>query len=208
MNDINDPGYWSGAYRRGEAYWDLGTPTPVFEDILLDPQQMPGGTQRFVPGSVLIPCSGHGYDALLFARHGFSVTALDFAPEPLHALREASLSEGHPVEILQQDMFDMPEEYSGKFDYILEYTCLCAIDPERREEYVKLLCRLLRPGGWVIGLIFPVDGRAGGPPFNVNVADLEAMLERKFRILDQRVHAKSIKPRKDRELFVIWEKLR
>ena len=48
------------------------------------------------------------------------------------------------------------------FDYLLEYTCFCAIDPKRRTEYADLVDRLLKPGGTYIDLAFPLDGRGGG----------------------------------------------
>jgi methyl halide transferase len=205
--DVNRAEYWSRAYREGRYGWDLGTPTPVFEDILRMPQQLPAGSRTFGAGSMLVPCSGHGYDALLFAMHGFDVTAIDIAPEPLRKLTDTARGEGLALDILEGDMFQLAPQHDGTFDYILEYTCLCAIDTGRRQEYIDLLHRLLKPHGWVIGLIFPIDGRLGGPPYPLDIDELNAMLEGKFHILDERLHPASIKPRAGKEKFVVWEKL-
>jgi hypothetical protein len=46
-----------------------------------------------------------GADALLFARHGFQVTAVDFAPWAIAALTEAAKAEQLSVTGLQQDVF-------------------------------------------------------------------------------------------------------
>ena len=43
-----------------------------------------------------------------------------------------------PVEILQHDIFTLPAQLDGSFDYMLEYTCYCAIDPKRRAEFADL----------------------------------------------------------------------
>jgi len=205
--DVNSPDFWSREYQEGRAGWDLGTPTPAFEDLLRNPQQMPQGSRPFAPGALLVPCSGHGYDALAYARNGFNVTAVDFAPEPLDILDLAAQSEGLDLRIFEGDMFAMGSEFSGAFDYILEYTCLCSLDPARRDEYIQLLYRLLKPGGWVVGLIFPMDGRPGGPPFSIDMDELNALLTGRFRVLDERFHPASIKPRKGKEVFVVWEKV-
>jgi methyl halide transferase len=207
VSNVNLPEFWSDAYNEGRAGWDLGSTTPVFEDILRSPEQLPEGSKSFAPGSLLIPCSGHGYDALLYAANGFDVTAVDFAPEPLKVLSDTAEKEGLALSVLERDMFRLSPEYDSSFDYIMEYTCLCAIDIERRQEYIDLMYRLLKPGGWVLGLLFPVEDRPGGPPYGLNVPELNAMLTGKFRILDERDHPATIKPRRGREKFVVWEKM-
>lgn len=108
------------------------------------------------------PRAGRGHDAREFARHGFQVTAIDFASHAIHEMKRLA-DPNAPVEILQHDLFSLPHELDNSFDYLLEYTCFCAIDPKRRGEYADLVTRLLRPGGTYIDLAFPPDGRAGGP---------------------------------------------
>ena len=50
---------------------------------------------------------------------------------------------------------------NNSFDYLLEYTCFCAIDPQRRTDYADLVARLLKTNGHYIDLAFPLDARAG-----------------------------------------------
>ena len=115
--------------------------------------------------------AGHGHDAREFGRHGFQVTAVDFSSQAAREMHRLASPEA-PVEILQHDIFALPAAFNDSFDYVLEYTCFCAIDPSRRAEYADLVTRLLKPGGMYIDLAFPLDGRKGGPPFAVSSAEV------------------------------------
>ena len=57
---------------------------------------------------------------------------------------------------MQQDLFEFPHDKNNSFDYLLEYTCFCAIDSKRRMEYADLVTRLLKPNGIYIDLAFPL----------------------------------------------------
>ncbi|MFM8178868.1 MAG: class I SAM-dependent methyltransferase, partial [Candidatus Kapaibacterium sp.] len=158
MNDeaqaaCNSSDYWSGRYRSGDAPWDLREETAVFAALRrTDPLFMPRSDES---RSVLVPGCGYGHDALSFARHGFHVTAVDFAPEPLVRLRaEADRADLH-LAVLERDVFTLGWDLGGSFDIILEYTCYCALDPSRREEYVRTLGAVTKPGGLVAGLFWP-----------------------------------------------------
>lgn len=153
--DPNSVNFWDQSYIDGLTGWDLCEPTPVFERL--------AANGRFPPGEMIVLGAGRGHDARLFARAGFTVTAVDFADEAVKAMRE-SADPAAPVEIVQADIFNLPGEMNGRFDYILEYTCFCAIDPTRRAEYADLTARLLKHGGLIIALAFPISRHVGGPP--------------------------------------------
>jgi len=197
--DVNLPDKWEADYERRTDGWDLGGPTPAFKRLAT--------SGRFKPGRMAVPGAGRGHDAREFARHGFQVTAIDFAP---HAIREMKrLSDPNaPIEILQHDLFALPRELDGSFDYLLEYTCFCAIDPKRRTEYADLVTRLLKPGGTYIDMAFPLDGRAGGPPFSTSENEvLSLFTERGFKLLTREKPEDSIKPRRHAEELFIFQKV-
>ena len=90
---------------------------------------------------------------------------------------------------------------------VLEYTCYCAIDPGRRDEYADKVAGLLEPGGIYIALLFPLDNHVGGPPFAVNADELIARMEAwGMRVLRREVPTNSVKPRKGREELLIMGK--
>jgi len=198
QNDVNLPQKWELDYEHKTDGWDLGEPTPVFKRL--------ASSARFTPGRMAVLGAGRGHDAREFSRRAFDVTAVDFAShavQEMHRLSDANA----PVEILQQDIFKLPGEYEASFDYILEYTCFCAIDPKRRSEYADVVKRLLKPNGIFIDLAFPLDGRKGGPPFSLTELELLDLFEkRNFTLLSREKPEDSVKPRKGAEELFIFQK--
>ena len=58
--------------------------------------------------------AGRGHDARLFAQHGFEVLAVDFATEAVAAMHVLN-NEAAPVQVLQADIFELPETMNGRF---------------------------------------------------------------------------------------------
>jgi SAM-dependent methyltransferase len=198
VTDVNSADKWEADYLRGSDGWDLGAPTPAFRNLL--------ATRDLPPGTMLVLCAGRGHDAREFARHGYRVTAIDFSP---FAAREMSrlADPGAPMEIWQRDLFTLPHELDGTFDYVLEYTCYCAIDPKRRTEFVDLVTRLLKPGGLYISLAFPLTRQQGGPPFAVTVSELlDLFQERGFQLIEREQPSDSVPRRRGAEELLMFQK--
>jgi SAM-dependent methyltransferase len=190
-----DSEYWERHYQEGTTGWDLGAPAPPFVDLLAGPWPP-------APGSMIVLGAGRGHDALLFVRHGFKVTALDFAESAVRETREAARKAGLPVETARHDFFELPPEYDSSFDYVLEHTFFSAINPGRREEYVQIVHRLLKPGGLFIALFY-AHGRPGGPPFTTSADEVRALFEPSFTIERLEVPVRSVKPRQGLELLAL-----
>ena len=192
------PAFWDIQYDNGRIPWDLGRPTPVFQR-LLDSGQYP-------PGRMIVLGAGRGHDARLFARQGFDVTAVDFAPQAVRAMYSLN-DQAMPFHIMQQDIFDLSSDLDGTFDYVLEYTCFCAISPQRRTDYADLVRRLLKPGGFYIALAFPIIERAGGPPYAVSPREMISILSTRGLLLHQREQPQdSVPSRKGIEELLIMRK--
>jgi SAM-dependent methyltransferase len=198
MSDVSSPSFWEENYRNGHTGWDLGMPTPVFQRL--------AESGKFPPGKMLVLCAGRGYDARLFARLGFDVTAVDFAEEAIKEM-QTLVDPNISMEVIQADLFDLPVFMSEEFDYILEYTCFCAIDPQRRADYIHSVSSLLKPGGIYIALAFPIGGRSGGPPFVVTPDELvEPLSERGFELILREVPEDSVPGREGIEELLILKK--
>ena len=197
-HDVNLPQKWDDNYQRGTDGWDLGGPTPVFKRL--------AESKRFEPGRMIVLGAGRGHDAREFSRHGFNVMAVDFSSFVIEEMLKLSEPES-PITILQHDIFALPTEMNGTFDYVLEYTCFCAIDPPRRAEYADLVRRLLKPNGTYIDLAFPLDGRKGGPPFAVKESEIFHLFEsRGFTLTSREKPEDSVKPRRHAEELFIFQK--
>jgi SAM-dependent methyltransferase len=195
--DINSPDFWQSSYRNGRTAWDLGYPTPVFARL--------AASGQYSPGKMIVLGAGRGHDARLFARHGFEVLAVDFATEAVAAMHLLN-DPAQPVQVLQADMFELPAVMNSRFDYLLEYTCFCAIDPTRRDEYAALAARLLMPGGLYIALAFPIGKRPGGPPFVVQPDEMiELLTEHGFSLLHREFPYDSVPSRQTIEELIVLQ---
>jgi SAM-dependent methyltransferase len=198
MGNVSSVSFWEESYRSGRTGWDLGMPTPVFQRI--------AESSQFQPGKMLVICAGRGYDARLFARQGFQVTAVDFADSAVKEM-QSLLEPDLPMEVIQADIFDLPAFMNEEFDYILEYTCFCAIDPQRRAEYIESVSSLLKPGGYYIALAFPIGRRSGGPPFFVTPDELiHPLNERGFKLVLREIPDDSVPGREGIEELLVLRK--
>jgi methyl halide transferase len=197
-DDVNSARKWEANYASQTDGWDLGGPTPVFKRLASNGQ--------FKPGRMIVLGAGRGHDAREFARHGFEVTAVDFASQAVQEMHRLA-DPAAPVKILQQDIFTLPETFNHSFDYVLEYTCFCAIDPKRRVEYADLVTRLLKPRGLYIDLAFPLDRRKGGPPFAVTEAEIIDLFQKRgFKLISREKPAESVSQRRNAEELFIFQK--
>jgi len=190
-HEVDSAKFWDSLYVSGGDGWELGGPAPVLARIL---EESPPAT-----GRIAVPGCGRGHDVALLASRGYDATGFDFSDE---AVAEASR---RGTTVLKRDVFGLGEEFPGAFDAVWEYTCFCAIAPARREEYVEVLAEILRRGGELIALFYPLrdpKGAKEGPPFPVRRAEVEKMLTKHFRVVSMAVPADSIERRKGHELLV------
>jgi SAM-dependent methyltransferase len=174
MTDVSDPSYWSSLYQTNEAGWDKGRCAPPIARMLRE-GVLPPAAQIAVIGC------GPGHEAFEAARLGFRVTAIDFAPEAITAVRGRAVELGLALEAVQADVFDLAKRWPGKFDAIVEHTCLCAIDPARREEYMQATSGALKPQGVLLGLFY-AHNRPDGPPFSIHEHEVRKLLAPYFQI--------------------------
>ena len=100
------------------------------------------------------------------------------------------------------------EKFPDTFDYVIEQTCFCAIDPNRRKEYETLVRTILKPGGKLVGLWFPLDKsqEEGGPPFGTTIYEVKSIFNSGWKIEKENFPSQSVEPRKGREKLIIFKK--
>ncbi len=199
LTTIESPSFWDEKYLNNEANWDLRLPTPVWKELVLQ-------ENLIKPCKLLVVGSGKGYDAIFAAKAGYETTALDFSPSAISISKNLAKNENVEVAFLQNNIFELEEYYKENFDAIFDYVTFCAINPNRRQEYIKKISALLKLDGKFIILLFPVDGRNGGPPFNIDLKEFYKEVFKFFKLEFFSKNINSIKPRKGKEVLLIFRK--
>ena len=198
MNEVDQSQFWEDIYLENDTGGDLKGVTPVFNSI----------SNELIKGKVCIVGCGRGYDAIMFAKKGFDVTAVDFAPTPIFELNKLAIQKSETINTVQDDIFSLVEKFSDTFDYVIEQTCFCAIHPNRRKEYEILVRTILKPGGKLVGLWFPLDKspEEGGPPWGTTIDEVKSTFNSGWKIEKEEFTLQSVEPRKGREKLIIFKK--
>lgn len=197
MISIANSEYWDSRYQEKTDRWDLGKSAPPFQSLLNSPQAPPAG-------KIAVLGCGRGYDTMLFAQHGFEAVGFDFAKSAIADATALAEAGGSSAKFLQRDIFELPAEFPHEFDYVLEHTCFCAIDPSQREAYVKLVGDILRSHGKLIGL-FWAHTRAGGPPFGTTTDEIQQLFATDFQILSLELVSNSVPERQGEEYLGLFQ---
>ena len=132
MENVNQAQFWQQRYEEDSIGWDMGQVSPPLKAYI---DQLPESAKS---QAVLVPGAGNAYEVGYLHEQGFTnVTLVDFAPAPI-----AAFAERYPdfpaKHLICADFFELsPEQY--QFDWVLEQTFFCAINPSRRDEYVQQL---------------------------------------------------------------------
>ncbi|KAL4193808.1 hypothetical protein AMTRI_Chr06g201190 [Amborella trichopoda] len=189
---------WDKCWVEGLVPWDLGGPTPVILHLLQ--------TQTLPSGRALVPGCGSGYDVVALASPQRYVVGLDISDNALDKAKELSSSAPNSdhFTFLKADFFNWkPNE---AFDLIFDYTFFCAIDPRLRPTWAKRMRLLLKPGGELITLIFPIGNHVGGPPYKVSAEEYEVVLRPLgFNLTYLEDNDLAVKGRKGKEKLGRWK---
>jgi SAM-dependent methyltransferase len=189
---------WRRYYQEEKTAWDLGEPSPPFVRLYQE--------KGIKKGKIAVPGCGKGHEVLYFAREGFEVTAIDFADEALDIVKKRLDEAGLKAELVKDDFLKLSPQLNGSFDYILEQTCYCAIEPLKRADYVRSAHRLLREGGEYIALFYDIDN-PDGPPFGTSSEDVRQRFSPYFKLEHFEKSARSSFMRAGKEWLARFRKL-
>ena len=197
--EVSNPIFWQQRYLENNTKWDIGSPTPILTDYLDNNSSI---------GKICVLGCGNGHDAIEFSKYGNDVHAVDFAQEPLKNIEKEASSRELNIKLVCKDIFSLNVQYPKYFDMVYEYTCFCAIDPNRRVEYFDMVHSVLKQGGLLFGIFIPLDKELSddGPPFGVNIDTILDITEKKFDVIENSFSTLSIEPRFNREKVVILKK--
>ena len=155
---------WDQGLSQGELF-DASTSSPALIKEIQD--------GRIPNGKALVPGCGRGYDLLALASDKRTVIGLELADQAVNAAKEFTSSSNNKfkdkITVQTGNFFDLPIDNDNKFDFIYDYTFLCALDPSIRQDWAKKMSELVKPGGILMTLIFPICEKESGPPFKVSL---------------------------------------
>lgn len=202
--ELSSNEFWESCYQHGDDGWELGRPTPPLVRFLTTRPELLGDGQR----ALVLGC-GRGHEAIALTRlapRGARVSALDIAPTAVRVTTEAATAAGltDRLTVHQIDLFDDSGREpltTAAYDLVLEHTCYCAIDPRRRDDYVQVVRRVLKPNGHFVGLFYTHD-YPDGPPFAATIGEVRDRLGAAFTIEHEEVPRDSILTRAGFEWLV------
>jgi len=196
---------WEERWRLQTTPWDLGHATFALQDLIQDkPDWWPKS------GRVLVPGCGAAHDVFFVAAATeLDVTGLDLSSTAIQVCEkrrselDAERSVKERIHFVEGDFFQF--ESRGPFDLIFDYTFLCALPPELRPSWAARMAVLLKPGGTLVTLIYPIGTHEGGPPFAVSPELYEGLLLANFELL-RMSECRSAPSRIGREKLAIWKR--
>lgn len=187
----SSPTDWEAHYTTGDLPWDKGAPSPALLQAL---ERVP------VRGRALVPGCGLGHDVRALAAAGADAVGLDISASAVAAAER--LPKAANERYVHADLFALPTEFAGAFDWIWEHTCFCAIQPARRSEYVHACAHALRTGGEFLGVFYVDPGQAlptDGPPFETRLAELDRLFAECFDLQEEWCPTRAYPGREGRE---------
>jgi SAM-dependent methyltransferase len=181
--------FWEGRWKSGQTPWDHGRFAPPWEEFV-EREGAPAGR-------MLIPGPGSGHDVRYFAELGAQVTGLDISASAVAAARARN---PHPdADYRVGNFLDPDPALHGRFDWVVEHTCLCAIDPVHWPAYARAVRTVLRPGGYFLALFYRNPHDDTGPPHRIDAHTIDALFGRDFIPLKSWIPSKSYDSRRGRE---------
>lgn len=209
---------WHDGVPPGSRF-DIAAPNATLQRLIRDRADV-------VPaaGRALVPGCGRGHDVAALASATRLAIGLDIAPTAVDEARRYC-AEQYPAQFPHMriecaDFFALDTEPA--FDVAYDLTFLCALPPSRRSEWAQKYASIIRPGGTLITIQYPLpppsaDPAAGaaaldfgsGPPFLLLPSFYtDLLVPVGFEcILDEAIPASESKPtRVGRERLAVWRR--
>lgn len=147
--------FWDGFYA------DRGKNIPFFVDKPDENLVRYMDTGRVKAQKALELGSGPGRNAIFLAEQGCSIDAVDVSEQSIEWAKERTKEHGVKVNYIHGNIFKLEVE-EGAYDLVYDSGCFHHISPHRRLDYINLVKRALKPGGYFAITCFVQEGELGG----------------------------------------------
>lgn len=173
---------WNRAYEENDTPWDKGVPSPPLREYL---------SKQELAGRVLVPGCGTGHDVRMLAAQGAAVVGMDIAPSAVRKAEQFPKVAGERYVV--GDFLNLDPQYEASFDWVVEHTCLCALEPSQREAYAAAVAKALAPQGHLLAVFYREvsDYTGDGPPHPISVEQIDELFGDRFECIERFVPQQS-----------------
>lgn len=166
--------------------------------------------------NVLVPGCGRGYDVATLSRAGMNALGLEISSTAVETANAFLKETGAVVNasVVLDDFFS--HKPAQPYDLVYDYTFLCALHPTLRAAWASQMSTLIRPGGQLWTMQFPLrpypagseEDLNRGPPFQLSPALYHTLLDEHFECLEEYAfpEEKSVEKRRGFERFARWQR--
>jgi len=162
---------WDAIWKQNVTPWDQGVvQRSLREFVESNKVTLP------TSGKALVPGCGRGYEAVYLAtKLGLETTGMDISETAVEEanknLKVSDIPQDTKISFKTASFFDYRfDNDEESYDLCLDYTFFVALPPTLRPSWGSQMRHLVKKGGYLITLIWPIDGdRPGGPPYSVDV---------------------------------------
>ncbi|KDR76474.1 hypothetical protein GALMADRAFT_1328186 [Galerina marginata CBS 339.88] len=200
---------WELAWKTGSTHWDVGESQPSLKEAIKS-----SGIDFPRTGRALVPGCGSGYDVeYISIALGLDTLGLEVAETAIKKARELiekakPLHPGIVANIVNQDFFAFDPPEREHFELVYDHMFFGAIPHSMRNEWGKQMAKLIKPGGHLVTIAFPLFPEfEGGPPPYIKPEHYEEVLHSNFvKVLDKIPEASSAS-HEGKERLMIWRRL-
>jgi SAM-dependent methyltransferase len=197
---------WLVMWETKNTPWNIGQPALALQKLL---------NEKVIPetGQCIVPGCGEGHDCFALANGKRIVYGVDLSPLVIQQNiakrnqmpKDLGIDESN-LKFIAGDFFQMDKELeTGSFDFLMDYTFLCALQPDMRPSWAKELKRLLKSGAMLVTLMYPLSDHEGGPPFALSEDIYRDLLSDAFE-LQSIQDSPTIERRQGKEKLGIWKR--
>jgi ubiquinone/menaquinone biosynthesis C-methylase UbiE len=158
-------------YRVGFTPWEGHSIGQGLRDLV----EGTADTSPLPPGQALDVGCGTGDCAIYLARHGWTVTGVDYVEKPLKKARVKARTADVSVDFARADVTQLSQSGIGTgFQLIVDNGCIHNMSGGDREAYVREVSAVAVPDARLLVVAFPPGGRFGVPGID------HAEIERRF----------------------------
>jgi len=156
-------------------------------------------------GSGLDLGTGPGTQAIALAERGFQITATDLSATAIKQAASKAKARGLNISFQQDDILN--SQLDQEFDFVWDRGCFHVFPPERRQDYVQVVDRLIKSNGYLFLKCFSHLQPGEEGPYRFAPEDIKEIFSSHFQVyaIEETVYQGTLDPL-PRALFCILQK--